>query len=448
MINMCSVNCLSLYSDSIDDDAGSKVMCTYCQNFNDPVYYLSMSDGTVRSFCGYHCVSSFQNKFPKIFTIPSSNETSFPVPTGVPRRNKDFPIAAEGAPAMADSGTVPVISSVQSLSCTNGSSIATQVIPALGTINSRSTRSKTTATPPAQIPQITTANAYADVPVHVQIKHHFIVRPAPLPEQRNVGTMCYTKKASKGVMMKPDLVDKGIQTDEREAAKILIPVPVPVYVPAPMHLYSAPTPVPKIQVKIPTDPYEAELLMMAEMVAEEKKEDVTDSESDIDDGGPEDSYSPEPVEASNTFGDDMLQMALKMATELEEPAVDLEGALTANTITAPQEGHGPDDGVDEHHPMHQHMMDRNAAARGRKRVHIRRERLEAMGDDEKYRIGKILRRCKLFKTEILQLTSDELSYSLCLFVKEVRKPNGAEYAPDTIYYLCLGIQQYLFEMAG
>lgn len=32
-----------------------------------------------------------------------------------------------------------------------------------------------------------------------------------------------------------------------------------------------------------------------------------------------------------------------------------------------------------------------------------------------------------------------------LFVKEVRKPNGSEYAPDTIYYLVLGIQQYLYE---
>lgn len=34
----------------------------------------------------------------------------------------------------------------------------------------------------------------------------------------------------------------------------------------------------------------------------------------------------------------MLQMALKMATELDEPAVDLEGALTASTITASQTG--------------------------------------------------------------------------------------------------------------
>lgn len=60
-------------------------------------------------------------------------------------------------------------------------------------------------------------------------------------------------------------------------------------------------------------------------------------------------------------------------------------------------------------------------------------------------LEKSSRLVKLFKTEILQLTSDELNYSLCLFVKEVRKPNGQEYAPDTIYYLCLGIQQYLFE---
>lgn len=52
-----------------------------------------------------------------------------------------------------------------------------------------------------------------------------------------------------------------------------------------------------------------------------------------DEGG---TFSPEPVDASNTFGDDMLQMALKMATELDEPAVDLEGALTASTITASQ----------------------------------------------------------------------------------------------------------------
>lgn len=122
---------------------------------------------------------------------------------------------------------------------------------------------------------------------------------------------------------------------------------------------------------IPSDPYEAEILMMAEMVAEEKKVDTSDSESEVDDtAGPEDHYSPEPVDANNSFGDDMLQMALKMATELDEPAVDLEGALTANTITAPQSGdsHGQDENVDDPQPIHPMIAaERAPSVRGRKR---------------------------------------------------------------------------------
>lgn len=104
----------------------------------------------------------------------------------------------------------------------------------------------------------------------------------------------------------------------------------------------------KNQVRTPTDPYEADLLMMAELVAgeAEKKEPVEPAESEAESdgdvqgggGGGGDTYSPEPPDASNTFGDDMLQMALKMATDFEEPAVDLEGALTASTITATAPG--------------------------------------------------------------------------------------------------------------
>lgn len=56
-----------------------------------------------------------------------------------------------------------------------------------------------------------------------------------------------------------------------------------------------------------------------------------------------------------------------------------------------------------------------------------------------------VKKTNIFKLDLLKLTASELNYCLCLFVKEVRKPNGSEYAPDTIYYLCLGIQQYLFE---
>ena len=52
---------------------------------------------------------------------------------------------------------------------------------------------------------------------------------------------------------------------------------------------------------------------------------------------------------------------------------------------------------------------------------------------------------KTFETDILKLRADELNYTLCMFVKEVKKPNGDAYAADSILYLSLGIQEYLFE---
>lgn len=73
----------------------------------------------------------------------------------------------------------------------------------------------------------------------------------------------------------------------------------------------------KVQAKIPTDPYEADLLMMAEMVAGDKKDPISESDTDGEnDGGVDDAPSPEPVD-NNAFGDDVLQMALKMATEMD-----------------------------------------------------------------------------------------------------------------------------------
>ncbi|XP_028251240.1 zinc finger MYM-type protein 4-like isoform X2 [Parambassis ranga] len=48
------------------------------------------------------------------------------------------------------------------------------------------------------------------------------------------------------------------------------------------------------------------------------------------------------------------------------------------------------------------------------------------------------------KEDILQCHSAELNFALSRFIREVRRPNGESYSPDSILYLCLGIQQYLF----
>lgn len=45
------------------------------------------------------------------------------------------------------------------------------------------------------------------------------------------------------------------------------------------------------------------------------------------------------------------------------------------------------------------------------------------------------------KEDILACSAAELNYGLAQFVKEITRPNGERYEPDSIYYLCLGIQQ-------
>lgn len=339
----------------------------------------------------------------------------------------------------------------------------------------------------------------------------------------------------------PTTAEAECQTDDWLEQRIIVPVPIVVYVPQPMMMYSLPTPVAvpfvlpvpvpvfvpttrnsasgimkeikKIQEKMPTDPYEAELLMMAEMVAGDKKREVTDSDSDENE---EIEYG-DGIENNSSFNEDLVQMAFKMAgNDFEDPPVDLENEMTANTIS--QTSNAYTDDMDPHSLQHHQLLllqqQRDAAAmqsnRGRKRIQppikpvinnarnntpnkrIKRE-MEVMQPEMpreptekpdanmclKYTFGvnawkqwvatknadfeKSSIRRKPIKSEILQLTADELNYSLCMFVKEVRKPNGSEYAPDTIYYLVLGkkslsdtemcfnscpilgIQQYLYE---
>lgn len=315
------------------------------------------------------------------------------------------------------------------------------------------------------------------------------VKPPTLVKQRNVATMVRPNQVNKGINCKPKDSSKSIQTDEEQEMKLTIPIPVPIYVPAPVHMsvdyvpipFPIPIPVPvpifipttrnsvkgilkeisKIKNKVPADPLEAELLMMAEMVAEDKKDEYNSS----DEEETETFNEPPP----SNFGEDVIQMALKMADDFEEP-VDLEGEVSVSTIRPP---------TSSCQPVATQSFEPQVRKRGRPKS-VKKNRPESVPSTNvvvnqspastqkpdanlclKYTFGvnawkqwvttknneleKSSKRPKLFKAELLQLTTDELNYSLCLFVKEVRKPNGSEYAPDTIYYLCLGIQQYLYE---
>lgn len=517
VLMMCSLNCLTLYQVSVNAVSAKRINCDFCKEFSQAQYHLTMSDATIRNFCSYHCVMNFQAQYTKSpITIPASDD---PVPTGMPKRSVprvDRNTNTSAGPKTSDmqnKKNMPVISSVTSLATIGNGQPSPTSQP--NSVNS-------------MVPALTIGQAQGQQVIY---KQNVITRPTSPVQVRNKTTQCKPVIHTKGVSVRPRPCTKATQTDGVHHA--VVPIPVPIYVPFPVHMFTMPFPVPfpiplpipvplfipttrnsikgifkeikRIQEKIPADPFEAELLMMAEMVATEKKGNESDSDSVDDrdeDTGDRDqahggAFSPETVDSNNAFGDDMLQMALKMATgELDEPAVDLEAALTPTTITATQAPAQSETSMEN-----DVQSERLLVSRGRKRMVSYKSRstpskrgrrvsntneiplmpppepqpppqpriIEPLEKPDanmalKYTFGVNAwrqwvvaknaelekqsiptRKIKLFKTDLLQLTADELNYLLCLFVKEVRKPNGAEYAPDTIYYLCLGIQQYLFE---
>lgn len=257
--------------------SAKRINCDCCKEYSLAHYHLTMSDATIRNFCSYNCVMNFQAQYTKSpITIPSSDD---PVPTGMPKKTTLPQRGVNQTPSeMQNKKTMPVISSVTSLAAiANGQ-----------------------ASPTAQQNNMATQMVY---------NQQIITRPSSPVRVHNKTTQCKPLVHTKGVNVRPHPCTRGTQTNEKFGQTIFVPVPVPIYVPYPMHMYSMPFPVPmpfplpipvpifipttknsykgimkeikRIQEKIPSDPYEAELLMMAEMVATEKK--TNDSDSDLAD---------------------------------------------------------------------------------------------------------------------------------------------------------------------
>ena len=233
----------------------------------------------------------FQGQYTKSpITIPSGDD--HPVPTGVPKRTLPPRAIAPTPPKTADiqpKKIMPVISSVTSLaSLGNGQVSPTpQPNPVAGTV-----------VPPLAVQTVSSQT-------QVIYKQQVITRPPSPVKIHNKSTQCKPLTHTKGVSVRPHPCTKSTQTDEIQ--KIIIPIPVPIYVPFPIMMYNMPFPVPtpfplpipvpifvpttknsakdimkdikRIQEKIPSDPFEAEVLMMAEMIATEKKTTESDSDS-------------------------------------------------------------------------------------------------------------------------------------------------------------------------
>ncbi|XP_060104967.1 zinc finger MYM-type protein 3 isoform X2 [Heteronotia binoei] len=332
---------------------------------------------------------------------------------------------------------------------------------------------------------------------------------APLPSQlvtprKNKAAMCKPLMQNRGVSCKIEMKSKGCQTEaDWKPQVVVLPIPVPIFVPVPMNMYcqkipvpfSMPVPVPvpmflpttlestekivetieELKVKIPSNPLEADILAMAEMIAE--AEELDKASSDLCDLVSNQSAEGL-LEDCDLFGparDDVLAMAVKMANVLDEPGQDLEADFPKNPLDINPSVDflfdcglvGPEDvSADQDLPR--------AIRKGQKRLVLSescsRDSMSSQPSctalnysygvnawkswvQAKYAGGETSKGDELrfgpkpmrIKEDILACTAAELNYGLAQFVKEVTRPNGERYEPDSIYYLCLGIQQYLLE---
>ncbi|NXL57956.1 ZMYM3 protein, partial [Chordeiles acutipennis] len=328
--------------------------------------------------------------------------------------------------------------------------------------------------------------------------------PVPATPRKNKAAMCKPLMQNRGVSCKVETKSKGCQTEaDWKPQVIVLPIPVPIFVPVPMHMYcqkvpvpfSMPVPVPvpmflpttlestdkivetieELKVKIPSNPLEADILAMAEMIAE--AEELDKASSDLCDLVSNQSAEGL-LEDCDLFGparDDVLAMAVKMANVLDEPGQDLEADFPKNPLDInPSVDFLFDCGLVGADDVSTEQDLPRTVRKGQKRLVLSescsRDSMSSQPSctvlnysygvnawkswvQAKYAGGETSKGEELrfgpkpmrVKEDILACTAAELNYGLAQFVKEITRPNGERYEPDSIYYLCLGIQQYLLE---
>uniref|UniRef100_A0A673TEQ3 Zinc finger MYM-type containing 4 n=1 Tax=Suricata suricatta TaxID=37032 RepID=A0A673TEQ3_SURSU len=548
---MCSY-CLQTSPKLVQNNLGGKVeefCCEECMSKYTVLFYqMAKCDGCKRQgklseslkwrgemkhFCNLLCILMFCNQQSMCDPPSQNNAASLSM----------VPAASAGPPSLRKDST-PVIANVVSLASApaaqptvNSNSVLQGAVPTVTAkiIGDASTQTDALKLPPSQPPRLL----------------------------KNKALLCKPITQTKATSCKPHTQNKECQTEDTPSQPqiIVVPVPVPVFVPIPLHLYTQYAPVPfgipvpmpvpmlipssmdnedkvtesieDIKEKLPSHPFEADLLEMAEMIAEDEEKEKTlsqggsqTSEQELfldtkifekDQGS---TYSgdleSEAVSTPHSWEEELNHYALKSNAVQEadselkqfskgETEQDLEADFPSESFDPLNKGQG----IQARSRTRRRHRDGfpQPRRRGRKKSIVAVEprsliqgafqgcsvsgmtlkymygvnawknwvqwknAKEEQGDlkcggvehaasspcsdplgsaqdhalsQESSEPGCRVRSIKL-KEDILSCTFAELSLGLCQFIQEVRRPNGEKYDPDSILYLCLGIQQYLFE---
>lgn len=416
----CSVNCMTLYQVSMNAITHrSKMNCTQCKKLDVPNLHLTMSDATLRNFCSLECVNKFQAAF-AAQGVPANGV----FPTGAPKRVVRTRTLIPSQPL---DGSSPKSDSGNTVVPVNQSSIPVIPLkkPEIKVINPVNG-----ASPSSGMVQQEGSSTQL-------VKYQVLVRPPQPPKVANAKLQVRPNMINKSVSVKCNSVSKSVQTEEGEEKKVegpvLIPIPVPVYVPCPMAMYSIPVPTPfpfpipvavpiiipttktsteqimadikRIQEKIPGNPYEAELIMMAEMAEGEKKS--SEAEADAQARLSPESSACRGEKRRGTSEGESNGGGPPEKKRREELCDSLEGAIVQQLATS------------------------RLAVSLKETLGVSAWRHYAVENGE--------------EVNLLEMRPGELAQALRGFILNGKIPGGGNYTPDQMYYLMLGIQYYLEE---
>ncbi|KAM3858577.1 zinc finger MYM-type protein 4-like [Diretmus argenteus] len=552
--HFCSDGCQLLYKHDLAKSWGKHCRCcAYCLSISK-IMVTGQYGGTTEEFCSDDCRSNYTMLFchvAKCDTCGCKKKLMQSLPIlGKVKHFCDLNCLLHFCSDKTfTQGQVVTKASIASSLGSAGTLEATPVIANVVSLASAKNGQSNASTSTAK--QGTASNVRTRVLAHAGSQTDAVKAPPPPPPKvlKNKALLCRPIVQHKGVGCEVQTTDSEAQTDDAFPKVIVLPVPVPVFIPLPMSMYSQytprpvglplPLPVPmflpvtldsaerivetiqEIKEKIPSDPFEAELILMAEMVAEqdennEKKESQKDRVVAKDRERP-DAHAPDEHASNysddldtddlasflNTWEDPSSDTSLKSANRSyaqeklhpildvpmacepysdplppAPPPMDIEADFSVETLEMmaklreeAKRSPSPLAASPRRRQAHRKARDKK---KGRKSQRVAEgaaavtslkalkskdppklknqygidawkrwiQWRETQPNMEKPRFGS---RPMELKEDVLNCTTAELSYGLCRFIAEVKRPNGEPYSPDSLFYLCLGIQEFLFQ---
>ncbi|KAM9344266.1 zinc finger MYM-type protein 2 [Pholidichthys leucotaenia] len=318
---------------------------------------------------------------------------------------------------------------------------------------------------------------------------------------KNKAVLCKPLTLTKATYCKPHMQSKHLQTDVDDGVKreyIPVPIPVPVFIPVPMNMYSQLTPAPvSLPVPVPVPVFLPTTLQGAEQIVQTindlKNETSSDAlQADIVSVLEDEKPDVKPLKVKREpKGEESSRSSSEEDDESEEeddkyePDLDLEADFPQAADPAPVlEGMDEDMGfslppilAEEKEQLEESAFRPQPRRRGNKRQAMevnsdlpssspsrspskpsegrslplkaryginawKRWLLSSFNQSDNTKVKDDHKTARP-KSNLLSMSSEELNVALSRFVREICRPSGERYSPDSILYLCLGIQQHL-----